>query len=577
MACPVLISPACILAGKTAGTVAGTAAAGALNGIASAIESGVSWMVTQTLTWWIQVPSPDLAGEPAVGQLHQWILPLAIAVAVLGVIIAGGRMALTRKADPLMDVGSGLMVIAATSAVGVLLPSLLLKAGDAWSSWVLQQSTGGQFAARLTSVLTLAGATPAVIVVLGIVAIIISAIQAVLMLFRQGALVILAGMLPLAAAGTLAPATRGWLRRVSGWMLALIFYKPAAAAVYATAFTMIGAGTGTRTVLMGFAMVAMSVLALPVLMRFFTWTTGHVADASGGGGFLQTTLQGAVAVGALRGMSGGAGGSGPAEQARMVSARLGPAGSGPAGAAAGGAGARPGTPLAAGAPAATPAGSAAAVPAARAGAASGAAAAGTGAGSAAAASAGPAGIAVAGLAAGAASARRTATEAMQPPGTPGGDCMSYHDTDTPRDYGGWRRRRGIGLFGFGAAGTAAVLGALLALIITATADAAALLYLAPPVLLAGGLGLARIGGEPLARGRGAAGALAVRLGAELDPVPGRGGGRAFPRVPDARGAGAADPAGCRGRVRRAVRHRAGPPHRADDPHPAGDPRLHLAR
>ena len=76
--------------------------------------------------------------------------------------------------------------------------------------------------------------------------------------------------------------------------------------------------------------------------------------------------------------------------------------------------------------------------------------------------------------------------------------MSYHDTDTPRDYGGWRRRRGIGMFGFGAAGTAAVLGALLVLIITATADAAALLYLAPPVLLAGGLGMARIGGEPLA-------------------------------------------------------------------------------
>ena len=33
--------------------------------------------------------------------------------------------------------------------------------------------------------------------------------------------------------------------------------------------------------------------------------------------------------------------------------------------------------------------------------------------------------------------------------------MSYHDTNTPRDYGGWRRRRGIGMFGFGAAGTAA--------------------------------------------------------------------------------------------------------------------------
>src|SRR5437762_13316113 len=166
-------------------------------------------------------------------------------------------------------------------------------------------------------------------------------------------------MLRLAAAGMRPPAIRRWFPRVAGWMLALIFYKPAAAMVYATAFTMIGTGKDPRTVLMGFTMVFLSLLALPVLMRFFTWTTGHVADSSGGGGFLQTALQGAVAVGALRGMSGGAGGPGPAEQARMVSARLGPAGSGPAGASPSGAGARPGTP-------GTAAGSAAAAPAARA-------------------------------------------------------------------------------------------------------------------------------------------------------------------------------------------------------------------
>jgi len=76
--------------------------------------------------------------------------------------------------------------------------------------------------------------------------------------------------------------------------------------------------------------------------------------------------------------------------------------------------------------------------------------------------------------------------------------MSGHDMHRSRDYGGWRRRRGIGLFGLGAAGTLAVLGALLALIITATADAGVLPYVAPPVLAAGGLGLTRIGGEPLA-------------------------------------------------------------------------------
>ena len=391
MSCPVLIDPACLagqVIGSAAGAAAGPVANDALSGIASAIQSGVSWIVTSSITWWVKVPSPSLSGQPAVTSLQQWVLPLAAAVAVLGLIIAGGKMALTRKANPLIDAGSGLIILAVTSAVGVLLPDLLLQAGDAWSNWVLNAATGGQFASRLNALLSLAGAAPAVVVVLGVIAILISAAQAILMLFRQASLVILAGVLPLAAAGTLTPATRTWFRKVTGWMLALIFYKPAAAAVYAAAFTLTGTGTGVRAILMGFAMVGLSLLALPVLMRLFTWTTGQITETAGGGGFLQTAMSGTVALGALRGSFGG---SGAAGQARLISDRLGSAGSGPSGAQAPGMGIR----QAAAAPA--PAG----------------AAAGAGAASAA---GGPAGLAVAGLAAGAATARRTATEAMQPPG-----------------------------------------------------------------------------------------------------------------------------------------------------------------
>jgi hypothetical protein len=252
-----------------------------------------------------------------------------------------------------------------------------------------------------------------VIVVLGIVAIIISAVQAVLMLFRQAALIVLAGILPLAAAGTLIPATRVWFKRVTGWMLALIFYKPAAAAVYATAFVLIGTGNDVRTVLMGFAMVFMSLLALPVLMRLFTWTTGQVADSAAGGGFLQTALAGAVAVGAMRGSAGGSGGSSAAEQARLVSAGLGPAPGGPSGAQAPCAGVRPSATAPAPGPA-TP--DASGMPPGAASASAGAGAAGASA----AAASGPVGAAAAGLAEGARGAGRTATEAMRPPDDEGG-------------------------------------------------------------------------------------------------------------------------------------------------------------
>jgi len=400
--CFVLLEPYCMVgreiasgAGAVAGTAAKTATTDALSGIARAVESGVSFIVTNSIDLWIRIPSPDLAGEPAVTRIQQWMLPLSAAVAVLGLIIAGARMALTRKANPLIDAGSGLFIIAATSAVGVLLPTLLLRAGDAWSNWVLSASTSGQFAARLTGVLSIGGpqAAAAVVVVLGIIGIIITAVQAVLMLFRQGALVILAGVLPLAAAGTLSAATRPWFRKVTSWMLALICYKPAAAAVYATAFTLIGTGRNLSSVFMGFAMVAMSLLALPVLLRFFTWTTGTVGHAASGG-FLQAALSGAAAVGALRGAGGGSGS--PAGQARMISSRFAPQPvSSPSGSASAGA----------------PAGAATA--AARTGAAAGAGAASSGA-AAAGAAGGPAGLAVSGLAAGASAARDAVARAVQP-------------------------------------------------------------------------------------------------------------------------------------------------------------------
>ena len=161
------------------------------------------------------------------------------------------------------------------------------------------------------------------VIVFGIAAIVLSVVQAGLMLFRQAALVILAGVLPLAAAGSVAPMTRGWVRKVAAWMLALIFYKPAAAAVYATAFTMIGSG-GTRTALMGFVMLAVSVVALPALMKFFTWTTGTIGGTSGGGQILGTAAAGAIAVGALRSSRGG-GGSAAQDQAAYLGSRLGAA------------------------------------------------------------------------------------------------------------------------------------------------------------------------------------------------------------------------------------------------------------
>src|SRR5215472_6093902 len=143
MGCNTLIEPACKAAGDVIKSVTSTAAGGVLGKIAQAVTAGVNWVVTNTATWWVRTPSPSLTAEPAVTHIQQWLLPITVTVAVGGVIAAGARMALTRRANPLLDVTGGLLTIAAASTLGLSVVTLLLKAGDAWSTWVLQVSTGG--------------------------------------------------------------------------------------------------------------------------------------------------------------------------------------------------------------------------------------------------------------------------------------------------------------------------------------------------------------------------------------------------------------------------------------------------
>ena len=71
--CTVVLVLSCLVAKTVIGGAATAGASDVLGGIASAIQSGIAWMITQTLTWWVQVPSPDLAADPAVGRLQQWI------------------------------------------------------------------------------------------------------------------------------------------------------------------------------------------------------------------------------------------------------------------------------------------------------------------------------------------------------------------------------------------------------------------------------------------------------------------------------------------------------------------------
>src|SRR4051794_13958097 len=374
------------------------------NSFAAAMRDGATWVIKTTVAWWIEVPAVDLTTTP-VDTIRGYVQWLAVAVAVAGVIWQGILLALSRRPQPLLNVGRGLFYLALWSAIGVIGPAAALRAGDVFSGWVLDQAAGGQAADRLIQLASLSGISSAgAVVVIGLLMMLAGLVQAVLMLFREGAVVILAGVVVLAAAGSFTNATRPWLTRVLGWQLALICYKPAAALVYAAALALVGQGQDPRTVVVGLTMMILAIVALPVLMKFFTWTTG-AATSGEGGGIAALAGASAAAIHARAALEGGSA-STPARQAAAIRNDLGPTGSPPPGGA--GTGVRPAPQTAA--PSAPPTGGAASSTApASAAAASGTTPAATS--GMAASAAGPAGVAVMAARVGAAATKASARAA----------------------------------------------------------------------------------------------------------------------------------------------------------------------
>ncbi|MEU7753694.1 hypothetical protein [Micromonospora sp. NPDC049171] len=329
-----------------------------LNGLASEVEDAIQWVAT-LLTSWTLIPSNNLcptsgsdpgqwatdwvaqcngAAGPA-QQLRGFMLPITILVLVAGLIWQGITIVISRRGAPLLQAVRGVWNTALWGSVGIAGTHLVLKAGDSYSMWLLNEAIFKEsneppnvaMSAALGALL-LPGAevAPFVMILVGVVVILAAVVQTILMVFREGAVVILPGLLELAASGSITRGTSHWLHKTLGWSLALALYKPAAVSVYATSFMMMR-GNG-RDWLMGLGMLALSVIALPALMKFFTVFTGSVA--SGGGGLGMVGAGAAAGLHAASSIRGAAGGHSAGDHARYMESR-GPGnggGNGPTGA-----------------------------------------------------------------------------------------------------------------------------------------------------------------------------------------------------------------------------------------------------
>jgi hypothetical protein len=260
-------------------------------------------LVGDAASWW-RVPSTSLLA-PAVLGAHNALRPVLLLVLTASVLVQAIRIIIMRKGEPLFAVFGGLLRFAVAAALGVTVLQGALWAGDVLATQLLGAGGGTSavdFGTTMREALTARRgglAEPFLLLLLSVVVLLLAAAQWMAMALRQVALLAVAATLPLAAAGSITAATRGWLSRMLPWAAALVVYKPAAALIHAVGqqyLTQLAepGGASVSTVLGGIVVLALGVAALPVSLRLLSFTSVRVT----GGGYGGEAMAGAV--GAVR-------------------------------------------------------------------------------------------------------------------------------------------------------------------------------------------------------------------------------------------------------------------------------------
>lgn len=279
----------------------------AMGNMAKAIMEGMSQMVTTLSTFWVSMPTVNLASEdgttpsPIVSMVNSELMVWTLTLAVLAVILGGIRMIWEQRGAPLKDLLRSLVTLTLVSGLGLGVISILVVAADAFSAAIIERSTDGKGFAESMNLLIVSGQTGVgvfILIVLGLIGLLASLVQIVLMVVRSGMLVILAGILPTTAAFTNTEMGKQWFQKAVGWTIAFILYKPAAAIVYSVAFLLMGSRgkDGLIGSITGFSLMVVALFALPALMRFVTPMVGAVASGGGAGA---GAAVGAMATGAV--------------------------------------------------------------------------------------------------------------------------------------------------------------------------------------------------------------------------------------------------------------------------------------
>ncbi|MFG1955046.1 hypothetical protein [Micromonospora sp. NPDC048830] len=284
--------------------------------IAEQASKAAAEMLKTLVTGWLSLSTPDVSQgscrldgarkldcSSTVAYLREYTTWAVAAIAVAAVLIAAIKMALERDGREAGSFAKGLVTMVVLAVAGVPGVQLLIGIGDEYANWILSASADGDLGKRLLLLAPAPATTgmPALVVAgISLMIFLSTMVQLLLLLARNAGLVLLAGLLPLAASAGISGSGRSIRDRYLTWLLALVLYKPAAATIYAAVFWLIGKGQSLTDLLTGLVMFCMAIVALPALMRLIAPAVSVLSTGGSGVAVAAGSAAGQVASGAVR-------------------------------------------------------------------------------------------------------------------------------------------------------------------------------------------------------------------------------------------------------------------------------------
>lgn len=247
------------------------------------------------LNWFFNQASPALANAQYLDILQSYFLPVQAVLLVMSVILACIRIVLaqsgteTAAATDLMRTLVRTIVSVGLFGTGL---TLAIQMADAFSVWLITASGGTDLSTKVDAMLLSDNSTwgPGWVLIIALFGMAGAFIQTVLLVVRQAFLMVIVGVLPLAAAASSTEIGSSSYEKMRNWAIAFVLLKPAVAAVMAVAFWAADPGSDVAR-LQGLILLTVAAVAMPALLRMM-----NVSTSGGGSGMM----------GAAAGLAGGA-------------------------------------------------------------------------------------------------------------------------------------------------------------------------------------------------------------------------------------------------------------------------------